>query len=206
MAKIILVIFLLTGSLNLASCQTAGSTAEPEKKYGFSMEEPKDWLVTNKNGLTNNLGKFEFSEAEIAKLLKDQNKQVLLVAYNKYDPNLKEGLIPTIQVNVLENKTKDFSTFKGAIIRSIDQIKQYFDDYELIEEPSDVEISGIRSTFVFSKFTMKTQGGQILKVRSRTYAVPVKGHFYQLNFTDGHDGEDCSVEFEALLKTVKIPN
>ena len=51
---------------------------------------------------------------------------------------------------------------------------------------------------------MKSQNGNELKVRSRTYAIPYKNYFFQVNFTDGQIGEDCNKEFEELVKTIKI--
>ena len=51
---------------------------------------------------------------------------------------------------------------------------------------------------------MKSQSGQELKVRSRTYAIPYRNHFFQVNFTDGQSGEDCKKEFDELVKTIKI--
>ena len=83
-------------------------------------------------------------------------------------------------------------------------MKRNFDNFELVEEPSEVEISGIRSLLVRSRFTMNGGNGQTIKVRSKTYAVPVNDFFYQMNFTDSQDGEDCTAEFDELLKTVTI--
>ena len=51
---------------------------------------------------------------------------------------------------------------------------------------------------------MKTKNGQEMKVRSRTYAIPYKNYFFQLNLTDGQFGEDCTKEFDELIKTIKI--
>ena len=51
---------------------------------------------------------------------------------------------------------------------------------------------------------MKTQNGQEMKVRSRTYAIPYKNYFFQLNFTDGQTCEDYNEEFDELVKTIQI--
>ena len=48
------------------------------------------------------------------------------------------------------------------------------------------------------------QYGEEMKVRSRTYAIPYKNYFFQVNFTDGQIEEDCSTLFEKLLSTIKI--
>ena len=51
---------------------------------------------------------------------------------------------------------------------------------------------------------MTGQDGGDLKVRSRTYAIPYKDYFFQINFTDSKEVEDCSKEFDGILKTIKI--
>ncbi len=35
-------------------------------------------------------------------------------------------------------------------------------------------------------------------------AIPYKDYFFQVNFTDGQNGEDCNKEFDALVKTIRI--
>ena len=88
--------------------------------------------------------------------------------------------------------------------QSANGFKKYFEDFEFINEITEIEISGIKCVYFIGKFTMKTQNGQEMKVRSRTYAIPYKNYFFQLNFTDGQIGEDCTKEFDELVKTIKI--
>lgn len=100
------------------------------KQYGFAMQEPKDWILTNKVALKDNLTKFEFDDATLARLLKENNGTILLAAYHKYDPSKKPGLIPTIQIQV---RSKSLSTtykeFEQQIIRSTEQFKKIFEEY-----------------------------------------------------------------------------
>lgn len=174
------------------------------KQYGFAMQEPKDWILTNKAALKDNLTKFEINDAALAKLLKDNNGTILLAAYYKYDPSIKSGLIPTIQIQVRSKSPSTYKEFEQQILRSAEQFKKVFDKYETIGEPREVEISGLRTLLIVGKFNIKMNDGQILKVRSRTYTIPLKTYFFQLNFTDGYEEEDCSSEFDGLVKTIKV--
>lgn len=173
------------------------------KQYGFAMREPKDWIRTNKTALIDNLAKFELDDAALAKLLKDSNGRILLAAYQKHDPHVKPGLIPTIQIQIRSKSPSTYKQFEQQVIRSIEQFNNVLDEHEIIGEPKEVEISGIRSLLMTSSFIMKTKEGRKLNVRSRTYAIPLATYFFQLNFTDG-DEEECSSEFDALVKTIKI--
>lgn len=51
---------------------------------------------------------------------------------------------------------------------------------------------------------MQTPYGGVMKVRSRTYAIPYGSYFFQLNFTDGQIKEDNSELFDKLIQTVTI--
>lgn len=168
------------------------------------MDSPKGWLVIGKPDIKDNLKKFEFTTAELEYLLKDANKSVLLGGYHKYDPKVRAGVIPTIQINLRENPTKTFQQFKSGLIKSISGMKSQFDEFELIGDPQEIEIAGVRSLAFKMKFVMTLAGGERKNLRSRTIAIPAANHFFQLNFTDEPEVEDCSAEFDALLKTVKI--
>lgn len=168
------------------------------------MQQPKGWHSIDKAGLSNNLGKFEFTDVEMDKLLKEQNANVLIAAYYKYDPKTTPGIIPTIQINGRPNGTRDFDTFRMAIVGSIDGLRKVLDEFNLIDEPREVTIGGARAILVHGTFVMKTPDGRKFNVRSRTYSIPRQGSFIQMNFTDSPDNEDCATEFDELIKTVRI--
>lgn len=199
MKTLTFLVLLVAGLTNLASCQNVES-----KKYAFSMQDPKGWHSIDKKGLNSNLKKFEFTEAEIEQLLKEQNANILIAAYYKYDPKITPGIIPTIQINARPNRTRDFEAFKLAIIRSIDSFKKSLDEFNLIEEPREVIVGGVRAILVHGTFVMKTPDGRKFSVRSRTYSVPQSGNFVQMNFTDNPDKEDCTAEFDELIKTIEF--
>lgn len=197
--RAILSLLFVIGTAVAGICQEVSST-----KFAFSMRQPKGWFQIKKDGLSKNLEKFDFTQAELDRMLKDQNTSVLVAAFTKYDPKTTPGVIPTIQIAVRPNTTKDFRTFKAALIRSIENLRKQFDEFELIGEPAEVEIGGIRSLLMHASFVMKAADGRVFKVRSRTYSIPRTGSFFQLNFTDSPEVEDCTAEFDALIKTVKI--
>jgi len=34
--------------------------------------------------------------------------------------------------------------------------------------------------------------------------IPLDKYFFQVNFTDGYDEDDCSAEFDELVRTIKV--
>jgi hypothetical protein len=202
MKKILPVILLILISTNVI----CGQKTFENKKFGFSMREPENWIAANSEEIKKNLEKIEMSDEKFAEMLKTGKSAILLTAYYKYDVKKKEGLIPKVQVDISPNKTKDFQQFKSSITKSAESFKKYFEDHEFIQEPKEIVISGINSVYFIGKFTIKTQYGQEMKVRSRVYAIPYKNYFFQVNLVDGQVEEDNSKLFDELIKTVKIGN
>ncbi len=200
MRKTILLLFIILNSLNLMSAQKQFEN----KQYEFKIQEPNHWIEASNKELIKNLEKFDVTEENLTKLISDNKGSILLTSFYKYNPKTHAGIIPTIQVNVRTKGNIDFTQFKNSMTESAKSFKTYFEDFEFIKNVTEIEISGIKSICFIGKFTMKTQDGQELKVRSRTYAIPYKNYFFQVNFTDGPLDEDCTAEFDGLVKTIKV--
>jgi hypothetical protein len=200
MRKILFFVLIFTSSLKFSY----GQKYFENKEYGFSIQEPKNWIEASNKVLLKNLEKFDVSEENLMKLILDNKGSILLTSFYKYDPKTHSGVIPTIQINVRAKGKSDFEQFKNQINESTKGFKKYFQDFDFIKDITEIEISGIQSVYFIGKFTMRTQNGQEMKVRSRTYAIPYKNYFFQVNFTDGQSGEDCTKEFDELLNTIKI--
>lgn len=176
------------------------------KTFGFSMAEPQGWIWANSDDLKINLEKLDIDEEDLKKILKDHKGSVLLQSFFKYDPQTHPGLIPAIQINVRERNNPDFDIFKEYVIKSARNLQKVYTDYTFVEDVTETKISGIRSLYFISKFTMKTDNGQELRVRSRIYVIPVKDYYFQINMTDGVLTDDCSDEYDQLIKSIKIKN
>ncbi|WP_152909126.1 hypothetical protein [Chryseobacterium sp. Hurlbut01] len=200
MRKTILLLFIILNSLNLMYAQKQFEN----KQYEFKIQEPNNWIEASNKELIKNLEKFDVTEENLTKLISDNKGSILLTSFYKYNPKTHTGIIPTIQVNVRTKGNIDFTQFKNSMTESTKSFKTYFEDFEFIKNVTEIEISGIKSICFIGKFTMKTQDGQELKVRSRTYAIPYKNYFFQVNFTDGPLDEDCTAEFDGLVKTIKV--
>lgn len=200
MKKAILTILFFTTFTNITYCQKKFVN----KEYGFQIQEPKNWMQTSNKEILKNLEKFEISDENLSKFLSDHKGSILLTSFYKYNPKTHAGVVPTIQLNVRAKANKNFESFKNTIIESAKGLKIYFPDFEYIKEPTEIQISGIKSIYFISKFSMVTQKGQLMNVRSRTYAIPYKNYFFQVNFADDEMDEDCNPEFDQLVKTIKI--
>ena len=168
------------------------------------MAQPENWMQADNRELLQNLSKFDMNDEELKQFIASHNGSLLLTSFYKYNPQTHAGLIPTIQVNVRNNGTRNFSEFTNLITQSANSFKQYFPDFKFETTPTVVDVGGVKSIYFVVKFSMQTQNGESLKLRSRTYAIPYGSYFFQLNFTDGQVTEDNSKLFDALARTVRI--
>ena len=168
------------------------------------MQEPTGWVWGNEDDLARNLEKLDIDEEKLLKIIKEHEGSVLILSVYKYDPQTHKGLVPAIQINVRERNNEDYGTFKSDVIRSARSFDALYEEFEFLEEPTDVKISHIKSIYFSMKFTMRTDNGQTHRVRSRIYVIPWKHYYFQINMTDDLMGEDCSLEFLKLIKTIQI--
>lgn len=197
---------LLFGLMLIAgiSINTSAQKTFKDDVYGFSMIEPKDWLIADNNLRLANLNKIELSNETRTKLINESKGQLLLTSYYKYDLKKHAGLIPTIQVNVRNNPTKTFEQFSSAMMQGANGFKNYFTDFKFLKEPEVIEINGVKAVYFIGTYTLANSASGPMKVRSRTYAIPNGAYFFQLNFTDEQSKEDDTQLFDQLVNSIKV--
>ncbi|MCR5862279.1 hypothetical protein LRS05_09030 [Flavobacterium sp. J372] len=195
---------IITCFITLFSLASFAQAKYESKAHGFSMNEPEGWIVANNQDVLENLEKLDLDDAKVMKILEDRKGSLHLVSFYKYDPQTHPGLIPAIQINLRERRNKDWDTFKSTLVKSARDMGKLLEDYEFMEEPADVKIDGIKCIYFRTKFTMKTDNGQQYRVRNRMYIIPKKDYYFQINFTDGLINEDCSAEFDKLVKSIDV--
>lgn len=199
MKKIYCVVLMLLFTLSVSAQRRFEN-----KTFGFTMNEPLGWVWGNNTDLARNLEKLDIDEDKLKKIVEEHKGSVLILSLFKYDPQTYKGLIPAIQINVRERNNEDFESFKSDVVRSARNFNGLYDDFEFLEEPQEVKISHIKSISFVTKFSMPTDNGQLHRVRSRIYVIPWKHYYFQINMTDDLMGEDCTLEFLKLIKSIKI--
>jgi hypothetical protein len=198
--KFVLILLIAVSTLTSVTAQTIFK----DEAYGFSIEQPKDWLVGDNKIRMDNLAKLKIDETALNEMIKSNKGSLLLTSFYKYDIKTTAGLIPTIQINVLNNPTTTFEQFNTVMSQSTGVFKNYFPDFKFLKELTIIEINGVKAVYFIGAYTMNTAAGVKMKVRSRTYAIPYGNYFFQVNFTDHQDKEDDTKLFEALIQTIKV--
>ena len=96
------------------------------KEFGFSMNNPEGWFAYNSNQIVSNLKQFDFNKDEIDRFSKQVIKSVEYISLLKYEKGKYSGAIPTINIRVDKNPTKDIFELQKALYLSLEQNKATF--------------------------------------------------------------------------------
>ena len=194
---------LLTLLFSLITNLCLAQTIFHHPQLGFAIEHPEDWIIAKKEELIQNIKEnIKIDPNQLNKLLQESKGSVRIVDFYKYPIHSKEGIIPTIKINLRKNTTKTFDEFKKVTIESFSQVKQIFPDFKFIQAPIKTTLSGLDGLKATATYTVKAQTAEE-KVTLTIYAVPVKDHFYQITFMDAED-EDNSELFDHIAKSITI--
>ncbi|UMY64910.1 MULTISPECIES: hypothetical protein [unclassified Flavobacterium] len=194
--------------LCLLGCVLAFSIANAQdrfedKEVGFSMERPANWEMGKPGeALANARSKLAMNPLELEKLVEANKGVVEVVTFLKYPIASRNGIIPTIKVNLRNMPEMPTYRFKESIADSFRTLKSTFPDFAFIKEPEAIEVDGFYTVYAVCSYTMKTQRWKE-KVKVWVYALQRKHNFVQVTFMDG-EKEDNSETFERLVKTIRL--
>lgn len=195
--KIKLLLVLLITTIGL------GQNTFKNEKLGFTIEQPKDWIIAKNNDVVDNIKKNIKLDAETLNKLIEQNKGTIqVVTFYKYPIETTAGIIPTIKVNLRKNTAESFDMFKKGIEESFNSIKKVFPDFTYLTTPTKTQLSELDCVKAVCTYTLKTKNGEE-KVTITVFAVPVKNEFYQITFMDS-EKEDNTELYDKIAKTIVI--
>lgn len=119
----------LTALIVLVTALAAHGSAQELKATAFAMTPPEGWHVVSREGVIDNFGRIQMSAGERRKLLENAAASRPVVAYMKYQPAERAGLIPKIDVVLRRNSAKTFEAFFKMISAGPAQLKAVFPDF-----------------------------------------------------------------------------
>ena len=129
-----------------------------------------------------------------------------LVAMMKY-PEPYDDLNPSFKINI-----KPLGRLKGidgkAIVALIlPQFQKLLQDYELVQEPVEKEISGLKAGYARLNYTLEIPDGRIFPTTSELWIIP-RGDYYFIIGAGTRQDEKTGTrsEIAEILKSLKIDN
>tara|TARA_B110000090_G_scaffold32339_1_gene34572 strand:+ start:1884 stop:2492 length:609 start_codon:yes stop_codon:yes gene_type:complete len=182
---------------------SCSSRSENKRIEGIEIPTPENWIDKSEIRIKDNLANYNLKDEEISKLLKNHNGSVPVVIYTKYEPSQFNGPIPTIQVLLRPNNTKNINSFKKTMEPSLKQMADALSKFKILSLLEIIEIDGFKALKFVSQFDMPFGEDESYTIRSWTYAIPAGKHFYQINFSDT-ENEDNEKIYAQLITQIKL--
>lgn len=170
---------------------------------GFKVNKPVGWHYVTAAQNLENLKATKLSDKEFqAAMLKYATAP--MVAMTKF-PEPYDDLNPSFKVNI-----KPFGQLKGKAAKDIislilPQFQKAFKDFELVQPPTEVEVSGIKSGYVRIHYSLQTPDGKVFPTASELWIVPRGDYFFVLGAGTRQDERTGSREEIAnIIRSVKI--
>ena len=189
----------------LVSTALAGDTENTFRSVtvGFELTKPESWRFLTAEKNLENLKRTKLSDEEFQELMLKYATAPLVVIAKHPEPF--DDLNPSFKVNV-----RPFGKLKGADPKQIlamlsVQFKNVFKDYEVLQEPTDTEVSGIRSGYMRINYSIQIPDGRTFPTTSELWIVPRGNYFFMIGAGTRQDEKTGTrKEIQEILQTIKI--
>lgn len=170
---------------------------------GLKVTKPIGWHYVTAAQNLENLKATKLNDQEFqAAMLKYATAP--LVAMTRF-PEPYDDLNPSFKVNI-----KPFGQLKGQAAKDIiglmlPQFQKAFKDFKLVQPPTEVEVSGIKSGYARINYSLQTPDGTVFPTTSELWIVPRGDYFFILGAGTRQDEKTGSrKEIASIIRSVKI--
>lgn len=171
--------------------------------FGFSVEKPSAWQVTNAVEYAENLQKVSFEDQAFEQRVQ-KYAQVPFMAFMKY-PEPYDDVNPSFKVNI-----KPMGQFQGMDMKEIlnaliPTFKQAFRRFEVVDGPRDVQISTISSAYMKIQYSLVVADGREFPTSSEIWLVPKGNNFFMIGVGRRQDaGDEDLKDINEIISSIKI--
>jgi hypothetical protein len=173
--------------------------------FKFKIIKPDNWIQVDESERLRNQNIFDFTEEQKEEITSGHKGNVFLVTFLKYDPSTKSGIIPTVNVTVMKNKSATTADLIQLAENTNEDFKKCFEKYEIIEKPSIVKINNIESVMVTSRFILIEDHEKYI-IKSKMFLIPKANYLFQVNFVNEFNNSDGEKEFMKIQNQIFIDN
>jgi len=190
-------------ALMAVSAHLVASDIFENATIGFYVEKPVDWHYVTVEQNMENLERTQLSSEEYQELLL-KYANAPLIAMTKHEEPF-DDLNPSLKVNIKPYGDLDRSDPKLILKLVIPSFEKMFDDFEILEGPSDTSISGISSGYVRIAYSLPIADGRVFPTTSELWIVPRGDHFFMVGSgTRSDEKTGTRKEIKAIMDTVVI--
>jgi len=170
---------------------------------GFKVTKPSGWHFMSAEQNKANLKAVKMNDQEFQQAM-EKYATAPLVAMTKHEEPYAD-VNPSFRVNIRalgDLKGKPPVELAGLLVP---QLQKVFKDFDLVQPPIEIVVSGHKSAYVRMNYTLETADGGAYPTTSELWIVPRGDYFFMVGAgtrTDEKTG--TRKEIAAILKTVKI--
>ncbi|MCL1480494.1 hypothetical protein MIH18_11680 [Marinobacter sp. M3C] len=170
---------------------------------GFQVTKPAEWSYITAAQNMDNIKAIKLSDEEFHAAMQ-KYATAPLVAMAKYQEPF-DDVNPSFKVNL-----KPFGDFKGKppqdiISFAVPQFKNAFKNFVLVQPPTEVVVSGIKSAYARMNYTIEVPDGRSFPITSELWIVPHGDYFFMIGAgTRQDEGTGSRKEIQNILSTLKI--
>lgn len=196
-------ILLLLAALTLGSACAAEPEAFKSPTAGFQVVKPADWHFVSAERNLENLKAIKLSDEELHAAMQ-KYATAPLVAMSKFEEPY-DDINPSFKVNIRplgQLKGKPPTQIVGLLVA---QFSKVFKDFELVQVPVTVSVSGLASGYARMNYSMEAADGRSFPTTSELWIVPRGEYFFMLGAgTRQDEANGTREEISAIVETIAI--
>lgn len=193
----------VTLAFSVGAAMATDSTAFSSPTAGLQLTKPSEWSYQTAAQNMDNIKAVKLSDAELHAAMQ-KYATAPLVAMTKF-PEPFDDVNPSFKVNI-----KPYGGLKGKLPQEIislvvPQFQKAFKDFVLVQSPTEVVVSGIKSAYARMNYSLEIPDGRSFPITSELWVVPRGDYFFLIGAGTRQDEKTGSrEEIQSILKTVKI--
>ena len=200
----IICVFLITVFFVCANANEINPDAYENKEVGIYIEKPSKWYFASQQSTVDNRSMYRLKDEEFQKKYFNNAKAPLVVIIKSEDPTEVKGVIPTTQVLMVLSPDKSI-TSEQVLDISIQTFQSNVPSFRYIENITPMKISGLDGARAIFSYSMDTNLGYKIDVKTRTYIAKRGKYFINVSQAGPLEGDDVSdVEFKKIIDSLRI--
>lgn len=202
MRTTMLLLIMLLVSVGFAIAEEANDTYT-NPTVGISVTKPADWHFFSAEQNLENLKRTKMKDDEFQRFLQ-LYATAPLVAMTKY-PEPFDDLNPSLKVNIRPLGEMSGDNPVKIIELFLPQFDNLFEDFSVVEGPSDTVVSGMKAAYVRIHYSLQTQDKTEFPTCSELWIVPKGSFFFMIGAGTRQDEKTGKrEEIAEILASLKI--
>lgn len=170
---------------------------------GIQVSKPAEWNYSTVEQNLENIKRIKLADKEFQAAMQKYATAPLLSMMKFAEPY--EDINPSFKINL-----KPYGQLKGKqpaelVNLVVSQLKNIFNDFELVQPAIEVEVSGIKSAYTRINYTIEIPDGRSFPTTSEIWVVPRGDYFFLIGAGTRQDEKTGSrAEINSILRTIKI--